>query len=109
MTCRRRSRRSRCGAGCRTRRWSRAEARKSLSYTTMFCLCSNRSLIRSIILHARTGARTRRWCDFWGLFEQSSALADLADAAGEFLEIPGFAEILIDAGEADIGDRIEAL
>src|SRR5947209_12854276 len=25
----------------------------------------------------------------------------------EFLEVPGFAEILIDAGEADIGDRVE--
>src|SRR3546814_1652915 len=41
--------------------------------------------------------------------EITLALADFGDAAGEFLEIAGLAEILVDAGEADVGDRIEAL
>src|SRR5690242_6500552 len=41
-------------------------------------------------------------------FAARSALADLADAAGEFLEIAGLAEILVDTREADVGDRIEA-
>src|SRR5687768_8455557 len=33
----------------------------------------------------------------------------LADAAGEILEILGFAEILINRGESDVGDRVEGL
>src|SRR3546814_10185804 len=37
--------------------------------------------------------------------EITLALADFGDAAGEFLEIAGLAEILVDAGEADVGDR----
>src|SRR3546814_14896151 len=41
--------------------------------------------------------------------EITIALADFGYAAGEFLEIAGLAEILVDAGEADVGDRIEAL
>src|SRR3546814_12311477 len=41
--------------------------------------------------------------------EITLALADFGDAAGEFLEIAGLAEILVDAGEVDVGDRIEAL
>src|SRR3546814_9158515 len=35
--------------------------------------------------------------------EITLALADFGDAAGEFLEIAGLAEILVDAGEADVG------
>src|SRR5690606_11044860 len=41
--------------------------------------------------------------------EGALSLADLGHAAGEFFEILCLAEVLIDAGEADIGDRIEAL
>src|SRR5690606_12174426 len=37
----------------------------------------------------------------------ASVPADIAHAAGEFLEIPRFGEVAIDRGEADVGDRIQ--
>src|SRR5690606_15362595 len=37
----------------------------------------------------------------------ASVPADIAHAAGEFLEVPRFREVAVDRGEADVGDRIE--